>query len=266
MRAFMVLGVLTLVVILGGCIPQVVAVESPQAEPAVRRVVARQPAPSPAPEVAQTPAPELAAERTGNVTIVVDRIAVSTSDLLHLGAIWRYVDEQTVIAGGGEILRRNGVRSGVARQGFSVALQAALSKVRTKETQQLMITTLSGSPGMISMGETAYVEMLRCWTPFGERVLLQRAFVGASLVVEPEILPDDRIRLKLHPHFSQRRGPAIELTDLTTEVVLRHGQPLVLAALDQSRENVAFALFSRTRERQSQQVTVVVTPRIEGLD
>jgi len=203
------------------------------------------------------------AERTGNVTMVVERIAVSQQDQLDLEAAWRYVDEH-LGAAGGQLARRNGVRVGVATGGFQGALQAALNKSRSREIQKTFVTVLSGAAGMIRAGQNTYVEALRYRTPLGQTVLLERTFVGASLVAEPTILPGDRIRVNLHPRFTASDGRVVDLAEMSTEVVVAHGQPMVIGGLDQSSDDVGLALFSWRRERESRKVTLIVTPYIQG--
>jgi len=171
------------------------------------------------------------AERTGNVTMVVERIAVSQQDQLDLEAAWRYVDEH-LGAAGGQLARRNGVRVGVATGGFQGALQAALNNSRSREIQKTFVTVLSGAAGMIR--------------------------------AEPTILPGDRIRVNLHPRFTASDGRVVDLAEMSTEVVVAHGQPMVIGGLDQSSDDVGLALFSWRRERESRKVTLIVTPYIQG--
>jgi len=203
------------------------------------------------------------AERTGNVTMVVERIAVSQQDQTDLEAAWRYVDEH-LGAAGGQLARRNGVRVGVATGGFRGALQTAFNKSRSREVQKTTLTVLSGAAGMIKVGQNTYVEALRYRTPLGRTVLLERTFVGASLVAEPTILPGDRIRVSLHPRFTASDGRVVDLAEMSTEVVVAHGQPMVIGGLDQSSDDVGLALFSWRRERESRKVTLIVTPYIQG--
>lgn len=108
------------------------------------------------------------AERTGNVTMVVERIAVSQQDQLDLEAAWRYVDEH-VVAGGGQLARRNGVRVGVATGGFRGALQTAVNKSRSREVQKTILTVLSGAAGMIRVGQNTYVEVSATGRPSARR-------------------------------------------------------------------------------------------------
>ena len=202
-------------------------------------------------------------ERTGNVTMVVEKVLFDRRDRVNLEVAWRYVDPN-VAAGGGSVARRNGLRVGVATDGFRAAFSAALNESRTYRVVKTFITSLTGTKGTITVGRQIYVPRLRFWTPRGHAVLLEDEFVGASLVSIPEILPDDRVRVKLYPAFSTREGRTIELTEMTTEVITRHGQPLVIGGSDESSESVGAALFSWTRERESRRVVLTVTPYIQG--
>lgn len=205
------------------------------------------------------------ARRTGNVMIVVDRTIVDQNDSAEVSAAWRYADENIAVGSDGSPARRNGIRIGVVKDGLAVQFRAALEKARNKETSQTFLATLSGSTAAIMVGQDTYIEILRYWTLLGKQVVLQRAFVGTSLVIEPTILPDDRIRVKLHPRLTTREGRSVNLTDLATEIVVNHGQPLVIGGLEQSSENSAgSALFSWARQRRRRNLTMTVTPYIEG--
>lgn len=53
--------------------------------------------------------------------------------------------------------------------------------------------------------------------------------VGASLVVQPEVLSEGRIRVRLTPRFSSfldRRRGAVDVHELATEVVVREGEEI----------------------------------------
>ncbi len=203
--------------------------------------------------------------RSGNVSVMVDRILVDRSNSVHLSAAWRYTDEKIAASGGGgRLARENGIRIGVAKDGFAVQLQAALTKLRIKDTTRTFLTTLSGRQAVINVGQTTYIEILRYRTLAGERVLLERAFVGASLMIEPTILPDDRIRVKLYPRLTTREGKSINLTEVATEVILDHAQPLVLGGMGRSNESTGFALFSWSKAGRRRDVTMIVTPYIEA--
>jgi hypothetical protein len=211
----------------------------------------------------EQPSPQPPAERTGNVVVAVQRIMVAEQDRTRLAGAWKYTDDRVTVKGG-DWAQSNGVRIGVAAGDFTGALSAALDRIRNRQVEKLSITVLSGRTGMIGVGQDTYVEALWYWTPRGRVVLFEGAFVGASLVVEPTILPEDRVQVRLYPRFTARSGRSIELTEMATEVVLRHGQSMVLGELDSSLDSVGFALFSWTQASERRKVTVILTPFIEG--
>jgi len=79
------------------------------------------------------------------------------------------------------------------------------------------------------------------------------------------VLPGDKVHVRLHPRFTTSDGRVLDLAEMTTEVVLRHGQPMVIAGLDQSSDDAGSALFSWGREREERKVVLTVTPYIQGL-
>ena len=203
------------------------------------------------------------ARRTGNVTITVQKIVTDRNDSSHASIAWRY-EGDNIAVGGGPIARRNGIRVGVVKDGFAAQLRAAMQKGKRKQTSKMWLTTLSGHPAAINVGRDTYVEILRYRTSRGDRVLVSKAFVGGAMVIEPTILPDDRVRVRLHPRFTTRDGRSLNLTDATTEVVVAHGQPLVIGGFDQSSDSAGSALFSWSANRRRQKMTMIVTPCIEG--
>ncbi len=211
------------------------------------------------------PEPERApAERTGNVKIVVERILVARRDAVYLGSAWNYVDEHATVVIGGDLARRNGIRLGVAKTGFSAALQAGLKKSRNRQVKKNWIVTLTGTRGEITMWRGTYVDVLHYWTPLGRRVIIERAFVESSLMVEPTILPGDMVRVRLYPRFTTRDGRVIDLTETATEVVVAHGRTLLIGGVDETSQNVGSTLFSWGEDREDRTVTLTVTPFIEG--
>jgi len=202
-------------------------------------------------------------ERTGNVTLVVEKVLVDRRDALQLESAWRYADEHVTVRGG-NLARRNGVRIGIALDGFRLALQAAMQQSRNVQVETAMITSLSGTAGSIAVGQDTYVESLRYRAPGGQIVLLERAFVGASLVAVPTVLPGDSVRVRLYPRFTTRDGRTIDVAAMATEVVVANGQPMVIGGLDQASDDVGAVLFSWGRRQQERRVILTVTPHIHG--
>jgi hypothetical protein len=205
------------------------------------------------------PPPE---KRSGNVGIVVERIAVDRREASAIGLAWRYVDEHAAIAGG-DLARRNGLRIGVTKDGFAAQLHASLEKARNKSVSKMMLTTLSGQPAAIEVGRQTYVELLRYRTRRGERVVLQKAFVGGSMMALPEITGDN-VRLRLYPRLTTRDGRTVHLTEATTTLVVPHGRPVLLGGMEQASQSAGGALFTWGARQQHRNVTVLVTPYIQA--
>ena len=62
--------------------------------------------------------------------------------------------------------------------------------------------------------------------------------------------------------------PSVEaaLIDSAAEVLLRHGQPMVIGGMDDATDSAGWALFSWGKTRGTRRMTIVVTPFIEGID
>jgi type II secretory pathway component GspD/PulD (secretin) len=202
--------------------------------------------------------------RTGNVTLVVEKVSVARSDLAQLESAWRYADER-VAAAGGALAQRNGLRVGIALDGFAAALQAALQKTSTQKIEKAMITSLSGTSGVITVGQDIHVQSLRIRGAGSPFTLLGQSSVSASLVATPTILPDDMVRIQLHPQFTERDGQYFDLASVETDVVVANGQSVVIGGLDQSSDDVGAALFSLQQGRQERRVLLTVTPHIHGV-
>jgi len=108
------------------------------------------------------------------------------------------------------------------------------------------------------------VPTLRLWTWHGVVVLFEKETVGSSLVVVPEVVGEDQVRLCLFPRFTTRSGRVIDVTELTTTVVVPHGQTLVIGGLDESRNSLFYTLFSVGGRRRDQKTLLLVTPYIEA--
>jgi len=208
------------------------------------------------------PPPE---ERSGNVIVVLERYTYGQDDALRVASAWRYADED-IVAGSrsGRLWARNGVHLGLATKRFRAALKVSASGRRQTTTQRMMLTALSGHETSLLVGSDIYVPTLRLWTWSGVVVVLEREFVGSSLVVVPEIVGEDQVRLSLFPRFTSRSGRVTDVTELTTEVIVPHGQTLVVGGLDQRRDSLSYALFSLGGRRSNRKTLLLVTPYIEA--
>jgi Flp pilus assembly secretin CpaC len=83
-------------------------------------------------------------------------------------------------------------------------------------------------------------------------------------VATPTILPDDMVRVRLHPRFTVREGEYIDVAAMETDVVVANGQSLVIGGLEQASDDVGAALFSYGRRQEERRVLLTVTPHIHG--
>ena len=209
------------------------------------------------------PAPR---ERSGNVIVKLERHTYSRENALRVSSAWKYADEH-ILAGSrsGRLWTRNGLRLGLATDRFRAALSVQAQGQRSTSSQQMMLTALSGQEASLMVGTDVYVPVLRYWTWAGPVTLLEREFVGSSLVVVPQIVGDDQIHLKLFPRFTSRSGRrVIDVTELSTEVIVPHGQTLAIGGLDDSQGSLAWALFSLGRRQADRRTLLLVTPYIEA--
>jgi type II secretory pathway component GspD/PulD (secretin) len=148
------------------------------------------------------------------------------------------LDERTLLEGSAGA-RAGGVQVGVGRnpprRGVDVRAESSRSR-STSQTQQ-EIVVLSGGKAQITVAEQVpYTDWFwtwgqshGLWTP-----AVQWRDVGASLVVEPLVLGDGRVRVRLTPAFSyflDRERLVTEIHQLTTEVVVHEGEPIELGGV-----------------------------------
>lgn len=212
-------------------------------------------------EEAEEPAPS---GPTGNVVITVERHVLSRKARTSFDAFWRFADDDIVIRGGGHA-RRNGIFVGASTGNFEAALSAAIRSSRTSRRERMRLVTLSGRRARLSVGRLTHLDVLRYRTPAGRLVVMERAFVGASLAVKPTVLPGRRLRVVLYPVFSRREGREVAVSELQTEVIVRHGQKMVIGALDESSDSVGAALFHRGARRERTKTVMILTPVIQGV-
>jgi type II secretory pathway component GspD/PulD (secretin) len=183
-----------------------------------------------------------------NVYVSIERLRVAGEDAAGLGGLWRFASGRVTVSGS-DGLGGGGVRLGLAGPEFEAKLSAYARKTRqaSRTTEEIMVAP--GAEGFLFVGREVLVPVLRLKTAAGTVEVLQQARVGASLKVLPRILEDGRIELQLSPHFSVveagKRGRTVSVTAMTTRVVVKPGERLVLGASSSIDESsAAGALFS----------------------
>jgi type II secretory pathway component HofQ len=201
-----------------------------------------------------------------NVAITVEKIATDVRTSTEASAGFQY-EGQNVTLSGGDMARRNGIRIGVAAGNLKAQVGASARRSRSSSRESTFIVCQSGTEGQILVGEDTFVQRLGYWGPFGYQVLVERAFVGRSLVVRPRILQGRLIEVELFPRFTVRgqRG-AIDVTQLATKVVVRDGQSIAIGGTTTAQDDIGAVLFGIGRETRQGAMTMVLTPKIGGME
>jgi type II secretory pathway component GspD/PulD (secretin) len=132
------------------------------------------------------------------------------------------------------------VRVGVGRQppnrGVVIGGQESRSRTNINARQQLLV--LSGGRASLTVAEQVpYSEWLFTWGVahglWAQTVVWQE--VGTSMVVEPRVLGNGTILVRLTPRFDYRlaggASQTVDVNELSTEVVVREGEEIALGGV-----------------------------------
>jgi type II secretory pathway component GspD/PulD (secretin) len=132
------------------------------------------------------------------------------------------------------------VRVGVGRRpppqtGVVIAGQDSRSRTTVNARQQLLV--LSGGRASLTVAEEVpYSEWLYTWGLghglWAQNVVWQQ--VGTSMVVEPRVLGNGTILVRLTPRFDCQAGgnsQTVDVTELSTEVIVRPGEEIALGGV-----------------------------------
>ena len=122
-----------------------------------------------------------------------------------------------------------------AERGVSIGAEDSRSRTTVDARQQLLV--LSGGRASLTVAEQVpYSEWLFTWGVahglWAQSVAWQQ--VGTSMVVEPRVLGDGTIHVRLTPRFDYRAGgasEAVDVSELSTEVVVHAGEPIDLGGV-----------------------------------
>jgi len=130
------------------------------------------------------------------------------------------------------------VRVGVGRRsarGVEIGGQESRARTTVNARQQLLV--LSGGRASLTVAEQVpYAEWLYTWGVthglWARNIVWQE--VGTSMVVEPRVLGNRTILVRLTPRFDYRAGgnsQAVDVNELSTEVVVREGEEITLGGV-----------------------------------
>jgi type II secretory pathway component GspD/PulD (secretin) len=168
-------------------------------------------------------------EALRRVSVPLRNVRITVTSLALRGSSRESVGASAGVSKGGVA-----VRAGDDAPPSAAAVKAGAERSETAVTAVQELLVLSGARAAISVAEhTPHADWF--WNWGGGRGLwsvqpgVSWSEVGASLVVQPTVIPDAMIRLRLTPRFSyfvDGSRTETEVTELATEVVLSDGAEL----------------------------------------
>ncbi|MDX1764517.1 MAG: hypothetical protein R3231_09375 [bacterium] len=201
----------------------------------------------------------------GNIRIVVNKLSTWTSDYEILEALFQYTDRHITAGNRPGSHRLSGLVIGVATDRFKGELNLAKGRIKTWEDATLFIVVSDGATGYINVGEEIVVPRFFYAGRYYHAVDYTFRQAGRSLEVTPRILSSGTIEITLTPVFSKflsSRGDLV-LTELTTTVIARPGQTIVIGGTSGSSEDVGTALFSYSQGMEEGKTLITVTPLLQ---
>ena len=199
-----------------------------------------------------------------NIKIVVTMLSTDITDQFAIDSLWRYADENIVLAKRPEVFARSGLRIGLGGEDFRVRFDIIKKQLKSSEETELFIVLADGSTGYINVGREISIPRFYYFGRWYRAVDYEFRQAGRSLKVTARKLPSGLIDMELTPVFSKflSDGGDIELTELSTKVTAEPGQTLILGGSDTTGENAATALFSYSKRGEKKQTLITVTPRL----
>jgi len=200
-----------------------------------------------------------------NIKIVVTMLSTDITDQFAVDSIWRYTDENIAIAKRPEVFARSGLRIGLGNDNFRIRFDIMKKQLRSSEDTELFIVLADGATGYINVGKEISVPRFYYFGRWYRAVDYEFRQAGRSLKVTARKLSSGLIDLELTPVFSKflSDGGDIELTELSTKVMARSGQALILGGSNTTGENTATALFGYSKRGEKKQTLVTVTPHFQ---
>lgn len=197
-----------------------------------------------------------------NWKITVTRYTVEDETGDRLGALWKYADENVHVTAG-VAPRDGGLRLRLAGANFMAELDAQRRQTQTSSKTESMLVVMKGQTGLLVVGETRFVPaFVYDGRTFGGALLKTEAV--QSLLVRPDSTPDGLVQIGLTPQFSRLEGyNDIVLTQLSTTLLVKPGQPIVIGGEDSAQDRVAGSLFYHNHGSKNAKSLIVL--RVDGM-
>ncbi len=197
-----------------------------------------------------------------NIKVVVNSLTVSSEDAFSIDTLWRYADKNVTITNRPDVYARSGLQIGLAGENFKARIDVTKQQLKSSEESEIFLVLADGSTGYISIGQVISVPRFYYSGRWYSGVAYEFRRAGRSLEVAVRKLPSGLIDIELTPVFSRflNNGGDLKLTELSTRVMVRPGQTIMIGGGNTQEENVATALFSYSKTGQTKQTLITVTP------
>lgn len=186
------------------------------------------------------------------VSLTVDYGVSNSSGITQVGA------------SGGVVVNSGGSGGG------AVVITARNDQGTMSDSGVMKLTTMSGSEAVLSVGEQIPLVATQFFFDYAHRIGLIGTVVGYQDVstgfgVVPRVLSNDEVVLRIYPRvaYASPAGPGvIRYFGAATEVRVRNGDTVTIAASSQDSSGLFTRILSTGRYSASNSGTIRVTPRI----
>lgn len=197
-----------------------------------------------------------------NWRVSVTNYTVEDETRDSLGALWKYADANVKVSAG-MAPRESGLRLGLAGANFRAELDASSKNAQMSSKTESMLVVMKGHTGLLTVGQTRFVPAFVYDGRTLGGVLLKTEAIQA-LVVRVDSAPDGLLQVSLTPQFSRLEGyNDIVLTEMTTTVLVKPGQSLVIGGNESADNQVAGSLFSHVRGTKNARTLLIL--RVDGM-
>jgi type II secretory pathway component GspD/PulD (secretin) len=158
---------------------------------------------------------------------------------------------------------------GGTRAGVTLKPELRHQRTTTSANVQESLLVSSGREASLAVGEEVpYLDWLVDygvrWGYLEGRVTWQQ--VGAKLVVQPTVLGDGTVRVRLTPELSgyaDGRRVATRFARVATDVVVADGETMSIGGLNQDKDFYSRFLVGVNKSGSTQKLDILLTPRVE---
>jgi Bacterial type II and III secretion system protein len=176
------------------------------------------------------------------------------------------VESRDAVASGGRLII---TERGNVRAGGGVGVDSRQTRIR--QSTAVFTVVANGGEAMLTMASEVPYPQVAFFQDYAtgrgyvaSAVVFQR--VGTSFKVGAATLADGRIRVRVTPtisYFAADGSGTVELTDASTEIVVRNGQPVVIAGGSTQVTRLTREILGLGQATRSANTTVLLTATVE---